>query len=57
MKIIQRLRNIWNMSELEITPKTKEQITNIINPERPRQAKIIKMKSDEQLLKELLEDK
>lgn len=55
--IIQRIKNLIKLSEVEISPEKKEQISNIINPTRPRPAQIIKMKSDEQIIKELLSDK
>ena len=57
MKFLQRLRNLIKLSEIELTPQTKEQISNIISPERPRKATIIKMKSIDEEIKEILADK
>lgn len=55
--IIQRFKNIIKLSELEISPEKKEQISNIINEPPVRKAEIIKMRSDEQIIKELLNEK
>ncbi len=55
MKFIQRLRNLYKLSEVQISPENKEKISNIITPLRPRQAVIIKKKEHEDpIIKELL---
>ena len=64
MKILQRLRNLWRLSEYQVPAVgRKHEVGDLIVPElykpveKPRKAQIIRMKSDEQVLKELLEDK
>ena len=47
MKFLQRIKNLYKLSEIEVAPDKREQIENIINPERPRQAVIIKRKKSE----------
>lgn len=57
MTLWKRLHNLIELSKIEISPDTKEQISNIISPERPRQAQIIKMKTKEQIISDLINDK
>ena len=57
MKLIQRIRNLIKLSEIEISPEKKEKISSIINEQPTRKAQIIKMKTDEQIIKELLNEK
>jgi hypothetical protein len=57
MKILQRLHNIWNIGELEITPLKKEQISNIINEPPRKMAEIIKMRDEKTIINELLNEK
>ena len=47
MNLIKRFKNLYKLSEIEVAPDKREQIENIINPERPRQAVIIKRKKSE----------
>ncbi len=40
MKVFQRIKNIWKLGEIEIPIERKEQITNLISPQK--MAEIIK---------------
>lgn len=44
MKILQRIKNLIRLSEIEVSSEKKEQITNIIL-EKPHLAQIIKKKT------------
>lgn len=41
MKLLKRLKNLWKLSEIELTPDNKEQLVNLSKPKR--MAQIIRM--------------
>lgn len=55
--IWQKIKNIWKLGDLDIPVEKKAEIEKVLKEEPPRMAKIIRMKSVEQTVKELLEEK
>ena len=56
MKLLKRIKNLYKLSEIELPEDKREQISNIISPERPRMAQIIKMRDEEKIIKDLIDD-
>lgn len=53
MNLIKRIKNLYNLSEIELPKKDKELITNILTQEKPRMAQIISMRDP---VKEILKN-
>ena len=57
MKILRRIKNLIELSKIEVTSEKREQIKNVINEPPKKMAEIIKLKSVEDTIKDLLNEK
>ena len=56
MNLIKRLRNLWRISEGKTVYEHFSGIDNLPTKERPRQAEIIHLKTQKDIIKELLNE-
>lgn len=56
MNLIKRLKNLYKISEIEVTPQKMDKIKNVIDEPPVKMAQIIHLKDTEKIISELIED-